>query len=53
MTTEKLSIAVLGAGNIAGTLGRKWVNDPSGKNAQVLRSEFGDRVKIDLERLFK
>jgi predicted dinucleotide-binding enzyme len=56
MTTEKLTITVLGAGNIGGTLGRKWiaaghqvtfgVNDPQGKHAQALRTEFGDRVTI-------
>jgi len=56
MTTEKLRIAVLGAGNIGGTLGRKWVSagyqvafgvsDPKGKNAQALRSELGDKVAI-------
>ncbi len=46
MATEKHTIAVLGAGNIGGTLGPKWiaaghqvvfgVNDPNGKNAQRL-----------------
>lgn len=56
MATEKLNIAVLGAGNIGGTIGRKWVNaghqvtfgvnDPNGKNAQALRSDLGDRAKI-------
>ena len=56
MTTGTFKIAVLGAGNIGGTLGRKWVsaghsvafsvNDPNGKNAQALRSEFGDKVTI-------
>lgn len=56
MTTGKLTIAVLGAGNIGGTLGRKWagaghqvafgVNDPDGKHAQTLRSELGDKVTI-------
>src|SRR5436305_1013497 len=56
MTTRTLHIAVLGAGNIGGTLGRKWgaaghkvafgVNDPNGKNAQKLRSELGDKVII-------
>ncbi len=56
MATETFSIAVLGAGNIGGTLGRKWVSaghrvtfgvsNPNGKNAQALRSEFGDRVTI-------
>src|ERR1700680_3390530 len=56
MATEKLNIAVLGAGNIGGTIGRKWlnaghqvafgVNDPNGKNAQALRSELGNRARI-------
>jgi 8-hydroxy-5-deazaflavin:NADPH oxidoreductase len=54
MTEEKLVIAVLGAGHIGGTLGKKWVaaghqvrfgvNDPNGNNAQAVRAEFGDRV---------
>ena len=56
MTTGTLNIAVLGAGNIGGTLGRKWsaaghqvafgVSDPNGKHAQALRSEPGDKVTI-------
>jgi len=56
MTTGKLTIAVLGAGNIGGTLGRKWagaghqvafgVNDPNGKHAQTLRSDLNDKVTI-------
>ena len=56
MTTGTLNIAVLGAGNIGGTLGREWisvghqvafgVNDPNGKHAQALRSEFSDNVTI-------
>jgi len=56
MTTEKLKIAVLGAGNIGGTLGRKWVStgyqvafgvsDPNGKHAQALHRELGDKVAI-------
>lgn len=56
MATEKLNIAVLGAGNIGGTIGRKLVNagyqvtfgvnDPNGKNAQELRRELGNRAKI-------
>jgi len=56
MTTGKLTIAVLGAGNIGGTLGRKWagaghqvafgVNDPNGKHAQTLRSDLSDKVTI-------
>ncbi|MBA2677195.1 MAG: NAD(P)-binding domain-containing protein [Ktedonobacteraceae bacterium] len=56
MATEKQTIAVLGASNIGGTLGRKWVaaghrvffgvNDPNGKNAQSLRSDLGDKAVI-------
>src|SRR5881227_3261464 len=50
MTAGKLTIAVLGAGNIGSTLGRKWVafgvNDPNGKHAQALRTELGDKVTI-------
>jgi 8-hydroxy-5-deazaflavin:NADPH oxidoreductase len=56
MTTRTLNIAVLGAGNIGGTLGRKWsaaghkvafgVSDPNGKKSQVLRAELGDTVII-------
>jgi predicted dinucleotide-binding enzyme len=51
MAEEKFAVAVLGAGNIGGTLGKKWsvagydvrfgVNDPAGKNAQALRAELG------------
>lgn len=49
-------IAVLGAGNIGGTLGRKWVaaghqvtfgvNDLNGEHAQKLRDELGNRASI-------
>jgi predicted dinucleotide-binding enzyme len=56
MAGEKLIIAVLGAGNIGRTVGKKWntaghrvrfaVNDPAGKNAQALRTELGDQVVI-------
>lgn len=56
MTTHIFTLAVLGAGNIGGTLGRKWqaaghrvafgVSDPHGKNAQTLREELGERVTI-------
>lgn len=56
MSTTPLTIAVLGAGNIGGTLGRKWcaaghqvafgVSDPNGKNAQALRTDLGDRVTV-------
>src|SRR5438552_10890497 len=54
MAEEKLVVAVLGAGNIGGTLGKKWsiaghhvhfgVNDLVGKNAQALRAELGEQV---------
>jgi 8-hydroxy-5-deazaflavin:NADPH oxidoreductase len=56
MATEKPSIAVLGAGRIGGTIGRKWakagyqvffgVNDLNGSNAEALRSELGNTVRI-------
>jgi 8-hydroxy-5-deazaflavin:NADPH oxidoreductase len=56
MSEEKLTIAVLGAGHIGGTLGKKWsatghqvqfgVNDPEGKNAQALRAELGESAII-------
>src|SRR5579859_5496858 len=56
MTARTLNIAVLGAGNIGGTLGRKWsaaghkvafgVSDPNGKKSQALRAELGDAVTI-------
>ncbi len=49
-------IAVLGAGNIGGTLGRKWiaaghqvafgVNNTSGARAQQLRADVGNNVAI-------
>jgi 8-hydroxy-5-deazaflavin:NADPH oxidoreductase len=49
-------IAVLGAGNISGTLGRKWaaaghqvafgVSDPNGEKARKIRSELGNEVTI-------
>ena len=56
MPIRTFNVAVLGAGNIGGTLGRKWssaghtvafgVYDPNGKRAQALRSELGDKVII-------
>jgi 8-hydroxy-5-deazaflavin:NADPH oxidoreductase len=56
MAGEILAIAVLGAGNIGGTLGKKWigaghhvrfgVNDPNGKHAQAVRAELGDQAVI-------
>ncbi|GCE22326.1 NAD(P)-binding domain-containing protein [Dictyobacter kobayashii] len=56
MAKEALVIAVLGAGNIGRTLGKKWseaghqihfgVNDPAGKNAQIVHAEFGDRATV-------
>ncbi len=56
MATEKLTVAVLGAGNIGGTLGPKWidagqqvvfgVSDPNGKHARTLRSKLGDKAVI-------
>lgn len=54
MTT--LRIAVLGAGNIGGTLGRKWLarghtvtfgaRDPLGERARALRTELGSAAQI-------
>ena len=56
MAEKAMSIAVLGAGNIGRTLGKKWlsaghrvrfgVNDPAGKNAQALRAELGEQVEV-------
>jgi predicted dinucleotide-binding enzyme len=51
-----LHIAVLGAGNIGGTLGKKWaaaghtvafgVSDPKGQKAQTVRAELGATVRV-------
>jgi predicted dinucleotide-binding enzyme len=51
-----MRVAVLGAGNIGGTLGRKWiaagrdvtfgVADPGGAKARALRDALGDRAVI-------
>ena len=56
MIMNELRIAVLGAGNIGGTLGRKWaaaghkilfgVNNPDNERAQALRAELGTKVTI-------
>ncbi len=56
MVGEGLNIAVLGAGNIGGTLGKKWcvtghqvhfgVNDINGKHAREIYEELGARVVI-------
>jgi predicted dinucleotide-binding enzyme len=53
---KELRIAILGAGNIGGTLGRKWVaaghkvafgvTNPNSARAQALRAELGNRVAI-------
>ena len=53
---SNVKIVVLGAGNIGGTLGRKWieagnqvvfgVNNPNGEKANKLCSELGDRAVI-------
>lgn len=53
---SSIKIVVLGAGNIGGTLGRKWVatghqvvfgvNNPGGEKARKLRSDLGDRAAI-------
>jgi predicted dinucleotide-binding enzyme len=51
-----LRIAVLGAGKIGGTLGRKWVaaghqvafgvRDPEDERATALRAELGERARV-------
>lgn len=51
-----LRVAVLGAGHIGGTLGKKWaeaghtvafgVANPNGEKAQTVRDELGDKVTI-------
>ncbi len=51
-----IKIVVLGAGNIGGTLGRKWVaagnsvvfgvNNPEGEKARKLRGDLGDNAAI-------
>lgn len=56
MTTNKLTITILGAGNIGGTLGRKWhavghkvifgVSNPEGKHGNELRAELGESVLV-------
>jgi len=56
MAGKILTIVVLGAGNIGGTLGKKWsaaghqvrfgVQDPTGKHAQAIHAELGNRVVI-------
>jgi 8-hydroxy-5-deazaflavin:NADPH oxidoreductase len=53
---SSIKIVVLGAGNIGGTLGRKWVaaghqvvfgvNNPDGEKARKLRSELGNGAVI-------
>jgi 8-hydroxy-5-deazaflavin:NADPH oxidoreductase len=58
MKMNEFRIAVLGAGNIGGTLGRKWVvaghkvafgvTNPDSARAQKLRAELGIGVTIDL-----
>ncbi len=51
-----LNVAVLGAGNIGGTLGRTWakagheitfgVSDPRGAKAQAVRADLGDTARV-------
>src|SRR5579871_2383849 len=51
-----LRVAVLGAGNIGGTIGKKWlaaghqvtfaVSNLSGEKAQALRAELGEKAAI-------
>ncbi len=52
----RLRIAVLGAGNVGGTIGKKWaaaghevafgVSDPAGERARTLRAALGEQVSI-------
>lgn len=56
MVRQKPTIAVLGAGNIGGTIGRKWVSagyqvifgvqDPNGTHAHMLRGELGSSAQV-------
>lgn len=56
MAQDALTIAVLGAGHIGRTLGKKWsaaghevrfsVTDPTGENAQLLRKETDNHAVI-------
>jgi predicted dinucleotide-binding enzyme len=56
MAADILTIAVLGAGNIGGTLGPKWVtaghrvafgvSDLNGKHAQAVRDKVGEKAEI-------
>jgi 8-hydroxy-5-deazaflavin:NADPH oxidoreductase len=58
MSTQKRTLAVLGAGNIGGTLGKKWsaaghqvvfgVSDPNSPKAQALRQELGANATVGL-----
>ena len=53
---KQLRVAVLGAGNIGGTLGRKWIHaghtvtfgvtNPNGEKAQALKADVGDKATI-------
>src|SRR5712692_9059092 len=54
--SEHLTIAILGASNVGGTLGRAWskagqsvafgVRDPGGQNTSAVRQDLGDKVQI-------
>src|SRR5947209_3584912 len=56
MTADTLAIVVIGASNIGGTIGSKWiaaghtvtfaVTDPAGPNARKVRRDLGDRAAI-------
>lgn len=53
---SSLRLAILGAGKVGGTLGRKWVQaghtvafgvtNPTSERAESLRQEFGSQVSI-------
>lgn len=56
MAEQTTTIAVLGAGNIGGTLGKKWsaagyqvyfgVSNPTGGHAQEIRAQLGEQARI-------
>src|SRR5579885_617146 len=56
MSMAGLRVAVIGAGNIGATVGKKWVaaghevtfgvHDPAGARARALRAELGEQARI-------
>src|SRR5579862_8456829 len=56
MSMATFRIAVLGAGNIGGTIGKKWVaaghevtfgvSNPGGEKTQALRAALGEQARI-------